>query len=394
MEPLKDTRSYRISSIDFLRGLVIVIMAIDHVRDFFMAGGIQDPMAQPDVPLGLYLTRWVTHFCAPVFVLLAGTSAGLMTKRKTSKELGIFLFKRGVWLIFVEIFIINSIVTFWASDVLGIPGIGIGMQVIWAIGGSMVVLSVAQLMGRKLVLILGILILTLSYLLNFIWPPFGIDVPFWVGLYTQSATQVGPFTFIYVYPLLPWIGVMFLGFGSSSIFNLTPSERKSTLIKTGTIMLIAMLVLRLFDIYGEPNHWQWHVLGLKATILDFMNLTKYPPSLLFIMATLGPMAILCAYAENFKGWINDTMVMFGRVPFFFYVAHFALIHALSILYGMTQGYEANQFFTIFMNYPEGYGTGLGGVYLVWILVLIILYPACRWMAQIKRNRKDWWLSYV
>lgn len=175
---LKDTRSYRISSIDFLRGLVIVIMAIDHVRDFFYAGGIQDPMAQPDISLGIYLTRWITHFCAPVFVLLAGTSAGLMSARKSPKELGGFLLKRGMWLIFVEIFIISTLLVSWASDVRGVPGIAVALQVIWAIGASMVVLSLAQFLGKKTVLILGIVILTTNYLLSFVWPPFKLMAHF------------------------------------------------------------------------------------------------------------------------------------------------------------------------------------------------------------------------
>lgn len=187
---------------------------------------------------------------------------------------------------------------------------------------------------------------------------------------------------------------MFLGYGSSYIFQKTASERKPFLIKTGIIMIVSFFILRFLDVYGETNNWQWQELGLRATILDCMNVTKYPPSLLFLLATLGPMAILCAYAESFRGWINDTFVMFGRVPFFFYVLHFALIHFLSIIYGVIQGFEAKQFLTGFMKYPEGYGTNLFGVYLVWVLVLIILYPACKWMEKIKKTRRDWWLSYL
>lgn len=351
-------------------------------------------MTQPDVPLGLYVTRWVTHFCAPVFVLLAGTSAGLMSVRKSATELGGFLFKRGIWLIFVEVFVMNTIVTVWSENILGIPGMGVALQVIWAIGASMVVLALFQFLGKKIVLLLGIVILTTSYFLSFIWPPAGIDVPFWVGMYAQSATQVGPFTIIYVYPLLPWIGVMFLGYGSSDIFIKSPSERKTFLLITGATMILSFFVLRFLDGYGEPNHWQWQALGLRATIMDFMNVSKYPPSLLFLLITLGPMAILCAFAENFKGWINDTFVLFGRVPFFFYVLHFALIHLLSIIFGVMQGFEVDQFITFFMLYPEGYGTNLLGVYAVWALVIVMLYPACRWMYKLKSTRKDWWLSYL
>jgi uncharacterized membrane protein len=187
---------------------------------------------------------------------------------------------------------------------------------------------------------------------------------------------------------------MLLGYGTSTVFSKPEAERKAYLIKAGLMMIGGFVVLRFADVYGDPNPWESQALGWRATILDFMNLTKYPPSLLFALATLGPMAILGGYAENFKGWLHDTLVMFGRVPFFFYVLHFALIHVLSIFYGMYQGFDASQFFTIFFHYPEGYGTNLKGVYVVWLLVLVILYPLCKLMAKVKRERKDWWLSYL
>jgi uncharacterized membrane protein len=180
--PVADKRSYRLTSIDFLRGLVIVIMAIDHVRDFFLTGGVQDPMAQPDVSLALYLTRWVTHFCAPVFVFLAGTSVGLMSSRKSKGELGSFLLKRGLWLIFVEIFIINSIVTFLSPGIFGLPGLVVVLQVIWAIGASMVLLAGAQFLGVRKCLVLGLALLVGHQLLDNVWPAGGGIAAFWVGL--------------------------------------------------------------------------------------------------------------------------------------------------------------------------------------------------------------------
>ncbi len=389
-----NTRGYRLTSIDFLRGLVIVIMAIDHVRDFFLTGGIADPMAQPDVPIFLYLTRWVTHFCAPVFVFLAGTSIGLMSARKSKSELGSFLLKRGLWLIFVEVAIINFIVTFADLHFLGLPGYSVVLQVIWAIGASMVLLAGFQYLGPKTGLILGVIIIVCHQLLDMVWPIIDGIGPAWVALYRQSVFVVGAIAFRSLYPLIPWVGVMLLGFGSSHIFTKPEKERRVYLIKTGLIMVGSFILLRSIDYYGEPNHWYSQPFGIRSTILDFMNLTKYPPSLLFIMATLGPMAILCAYADKWKGWVKDTLVMFGRVPFFFYVLHFALIHFLSLLFGVSQGFEAKQFLTFFGKYPEGYGTGLGGVYLVWGIVLVIMYPLCLWMAKIKKNRKDWWLSYL
>ncbi len=394
----RDARSYRLSNIDMLRGLVIVIMAIDHVRDFFMVGGVQDPMSQPDIDAGLYITRWITHFCAPVFVFLAGTSVGLMAERKSQNEIAAFLVKRGLWLIFVEVAIISTAISFAP---FGEPQIGgltmVVLQVIWVLGLGMIVLAGAQYMGPTACLIIATIILLGHNALDPIWPLgsiMGGSDPFWQSMHSQGSTVVGPFLVITVYPLIPWIGVMLLGFGTAFIFKKEPVERDSFLIKTGLLFIFAFIVIRGLDIYGDPNSWATQAQGPLATLYDFMNVSKYPPSLLFILATLGPMAIVCAYADRLHGWFKDTLVMFGRVPFAFYVAHFFLIHVLSIFYGMAQGFEAKQFLHFFFFYPEGYGTGLVGVYLVWILVLAILYPFCKWMSELKRKRKDWWLSYL
>jgi uncharacterized membrane protein len=394
----KDARSYRLTSIDFVRGLVIVIMAIDHVRDFFLAGNVQDPMNQPDVSAELYLTRWITHFCAPAFVFLAGTSAGLMSARKSPSELGAFLVKRGLWLIFVEFAIISTSVTFAP---LGIAELGgatlIVLQVIWAIGAGMVLLGAAQFLGARPCLYLGALILLGYNSLDTLWPEpdtLGGDSPLIALLFYQGSWLVGPFFILELYPLLAWFAVMLLGFGSSFIFAKEPAVRNTLLIRTGIAFVIAFLLLRASGLYGDANPWEVQASGLPATVFDFMNVTKYPPSLLFLLATLGPMAIVCGLADRMGGWLKDALVMFGRVPFAFYVAHFILIHLLAIGLGVLQGFQASEFMTLFLFFPEGYGVSLAGVYLVWLLVLAILYPLCRWMADIKSRRKDWWLSYL
>jgi uncharacterized membrane protein len=394
----KDARSYRLTSIDFVRGLVIVIMAIDHVRDFFLAGNVQDPMNQPDVSAELYLTRWITHFCAPAFVFLAGTSAGLMSARKSPSELGAFLVKRGLWLIFVEFAIISTSVTFAP---LGIAELGgatlIVLQVIWAIGAGMVLLGAAQFLGARPCLYLGALILLGYNSLDTLWPEpdtLGGDSPLIALLFYQGSWLVGPFFILELYPLLAWFAVMLLGFGSSFIFAKETAVRNTLLIRTGIAFVIAFLLLRASGLYGDANPWEVQASGLPATVFDFMNVTKYPPSLLFLLATLGPMAIVCGLADRMGGWLKDALVMFGRVPFAFYVAHFILIHLLAIGLGVLQGFQASEFMTLFLFFPEGYGVSLAGVYLVWLLVLAILYPLCRWMADIKSRRKDWWLSYL
>ena len=395
----QDARSYRLSNIDMLRGLVIVIMAIDHVRDFFMLAGVQDPMAQPDIPTSVYLTRWVTHFCAPVFVFLAGTSAGLMAARKSRHELAAFLCKRGVWLIFVEVFIISTAWTFSPFD--GVPELGgstlVILQVIWAIGASMIVLAGCQYLGTRICLIIGVAIVFGHNCLDGIWPAgqlLGGTDPFWYSLHSWSSTVIGPVFVATAYPLLPWIGVMLLGYATAFIFEKPATERDLVLLKAGIAMIVAFAVIRATGLYGDPNPWQLQEAGALATSFDFMNLSKYPPSLLFLLATLGPMAIVCAYADKMNGWLKDALVMFGRVPFVFYVAHWYLIRLLSFALAKYQGYETQEMMVFFFFFPQGYGVSLGWVYVIWLLVLAILYPFCKWMAEVKSRRKDWWLSYL
>ena len=382
-----------------VRGLVIVIMAIDHVRDFFMVGGAQDPTANPDVTLGLFLTRWITHFCAPVFVLLAGTSAGLMAGRKSHAELARFLFTRGVWLILVECVIVSTSASFAPG---GIPEVGGAvvtvMQVIWAIGASMLVLSAAQWGGRSVCLLIGVTILLTHNLLDSGWPatagPLDEQWPLWVAAHAQMAKRAGPLLFVFIYPVLPWIGVMLAGFGSSGVFELPPDRRNRVLIGTGLGLTAAFVLFRALDMYGDPNRWQLQPGSSVATAIDFLNTTKYPPSIEFLLMTIGPAAVLCGLADRFRGRLKEALIVFGRVPFAFYVAHVILIHSLSVLLGVAQGFDVRQMFTLFLFYPPNYGVPLAGVYVVWLLVIALMYPFCRWVAGVKTRRRDWWLSYV
>jgi uncharacterized membrane protein len=391
-------RAYRLDAIDMVRGLVIVIMAIDHVRDFFLAGTKQDPMTDPNITLGLYLTRWITHFCAPVFVLLAGVSAGLMTGRKSPNEIARFLFTRGLWLIFVEIFVIATEATFSPG---GIPQLGglraVSMQVIWAIGASMIVLSVLQRLGRRVCLMLGAAIVVGHNLLDLVWPASHLgdtQWPVWIALHSQMTVQAGPFLLRFVYPLIPWIGVMLLGFGISGVFERSAGRRDRALRMAGLAIIAAFVLIRAAGIYGDPNPWEAQPAGITATLMDFLNTTKYPPSLDYLLMTLGPAAVLCSFAEGMGGPVKKILVMFGRVPFTFYVAHFLLIHLLSVGLGLMQGFSLGQMMTHYAFYPAGYGIGLPAIYLVWMLVVVLLFPLCRWMADMKARRRDWWLSYL
>jgi uncharacterized membrane protein len=393
-----DQRSYRLTAIDMLRGLVIVVMAIDHVRDFLLAGALQDPMADPNVTVSLFATRWITHFCAPVFVLLAGVSAGLMMARRNPADLARLLFTRGLWLIFVEWFVISTLSTFAPGGIAEVGGqILVTMQVIWAIGVSMIALSGAQLLGRRACFAIGLAIVAAHNLLDPVWPRTQLldqMWPAWVALHAQMSLSVGPFLFVFVYPVVPWIGVMLLGCGVSGVFERPPAQRNATLLTAGVAMTVAFIALRAIDVYGDPNPWQLQARGVVATVMDFLNTTKYPPSLDFLLMTLGPSAVVCALADRIENPLKNGLVTFGRVPFAFYVAHVALIHTLSVLLGLAQGFDLSQMMTIFLFYPGGYGVSLAGVYVAWALVIAILYPLCRWMVAVKARRRDWWLSYL
>ncbi len=392
-----DQRAYRLTSIDMLRGLVIVIMALDHVREY-LGSSMHDPMHDPSVSPAWFATRWITHFCAPVFVFLAGTSAGMMAGRKTPPVLGEFLLKRGLWLIFIEVSVVS---TAWTFAPLGLdqePMSGrawIIMQVIWAIGASMVVLAGLQFLGSRACLLIGAAIVLGHNLLDPIWPRGdGLGWPFWVALHSTMLEVVGPFGFWFAYPLLPWIGVMLLGYGTAGTFQSPPAQRDSRLLKAGLALTVAFVALRALDVYGDPHGWHVQSQGMIATVMSFLSTTKYPPSLQFLLMTLGPAAVLCAFADRFHGRVKDALVMFGRVPFAFYVVHLYLIHALCVVLAVSQGFAANQVCTFFPFLPKGYGVALPGVYLGWLVVVAMLYPFCRWVAAVKARRKDWWLSYL
>jgi uncharacterized membrane protein len=396
--PVSDQRAYRMMSIDILRGLVIVVMALDHVRDYVMAGSMQDPISDPSTGPLLFATRWITHFCAPTFVFLAGTSAGLMARRKSPSDLARFLLLRGLWLVAIEVLVISTASSF---SPLGIAELGgrtyVGLQVIWAIGASMIVLAGAQYLGPRACLAIGCAIVFGHNLLDYVWPAAsstGVTGPPWVVLHARQLYNVGPFSIYFSYPLLPWIGVMLVGYASAGLFQGPSQRRNDRLKRIGIGLVIAFVLLRSLDIYGDPHPWHVNASSITATVMSFLATTKYPPSLLYLLMTLGPAAIFCAFAERLGSGVKDVLATYGRAPFAFYVAHLYLIHAMTILLGTAQGFAPEQFFTAYRFYPKGYGVTLAGVYLIWITVVVVLYPLCRWVTSMKARRTDWWLSYV
>jgi uncharacterized membrane protein len=396
--PALDRRAYRMSSLDLLRGLVIVVMALDHVRDSFMLGAIQDPTADPTVGPLLFATRWITHFCAPTFVFLAGTSAGLMSRRRSPAELASFLLTRGLWLIALEVLVISTATSFAPTGVDGFGGrTYIHLQVIWVIGASMVILAGAQFLGRRACLAIGAAIVLGHNLLDAIWPAAmtsASTAPLWAVLHSRQFYDVGPFAIYFNYSLLPWTGVMFLGYGAAGVFELPAQRRDHWLLRIGVSLVIAFILIRVLNVYGDPHPWKVDPSRAAASIMSFLATTKYPPSLLYLLMTLGPAAIACAFAERVYGPIRNALVTLGRAPLAFYIAHFYLIHVGAILVGIAQGFTAQQFLTPYRFFPKGYGVSLLGVYVIWMALVVILYPLCRWVAAVKARRQDWWLSYV
>jgi uncharacterized membrane protein len=320
-----------------------------------------------------------------------------MTGRKGPHALARFLVSRGVWLIVIEVCVLSNLATFAPR---GIPELGgsvlVAMQVLWAIGASMLALAGAQYLGRRVCLLAGMAILVSHNLLDPFWSANALfaERPLWVALHAQMSFHAGVFQLVFIYPVLPWIGVMLVGFGSSELFELPPARRNAILLRAGLALTAAFVTLRAVDVYGDPNPWQLQPGGATATAIDFLNTTKYPPSLHFLLMTLGPAAVMCALADRWSGIVKEALVTFGRVPFAFYVLHVLLIHVMAVLLGIAQGFDARQFFTIFFFFPKGYGVGLAAVYALWAVVVIVLYPFCRWVAAVKARRHDWWLSYV
>jgi uncharacterized membrane protein len=390
-------RKKRLSSIDLLRGSVMVIMALDHVRDYFHRSAfIFSPTDLAQSGIILFFTRWVTHFCAPVFVFLAGAAAYLYGMGKSKNELSRFLLKRGVWLLFVEFFICTLEWTFNPSY----PAFF--LQVIWAIGISMIALSGLIRLSPRIILGLAVLLIAGHNCLdNIHFPGSGPGPVGWAALHDPGDYAVGPFRILIRYSVLPWIGVMAAGYCLGPVF--TPEfdarARFRILRSLGTAAILLFIILRSGNFYGDPAHWSVQK-NLAFDILSFLNVTKYPPSLQYILVTLGPSLLFLAYAEKPLNAVSGKIAVFGRVPLFYYLAHLFLIHVFAVVGVWIAGHPASD---MILNDRvnrvaalKGYGFSLPVVYAVWIAVVLLLYPACRWFDKYKRKHspKKWWLTYL
>jgi uncharacterized membrane protein len=379
----------RLPGIDRMRGLVIVLMALDHVRDFFNVDALHfDPTDLARTYPALFLTRFVTHYCAPTFVLLAGVSAFLHGKKLDDRRaLARFLLTRGVWLILLDAIVVSPV---WELE-LG----PIHLATLWAIGVSMIALAGLVFLPPRTMLLIGALILLSHNLLDPLHAAmFGNWGPLWSILHEPGALPFGLPGGV-SYPVLPWIGIMALGYGLGPVFLEPATVRARQLTLLGLAFLALFLLLRGTNFYGDPSPWSTQRDSVM-TALSALNVTKYPPSLLYALVTLGPALLLLPAMERLGGAAGEVLATFGRVPLFIYLLHLYAAHAAAVALFLAEGFGFDQLrgFGAEAAPPEGLGLSLPGTYAAWILIMAALYPACRWFADVKRRRRDWWLSYL
>jgi uncharacterized membrane protein len=384
----------RLEAVDWLRGLVMVVMALDHARDFFSNAHF-DPTDLARTTPAYFLTRWVTHFCAPVFVFLAGAGAYLHGSRGMSRpRLARFLLSRGLWLVFLEVTVIHMAWSF------SLPVHGVMCQVIWAIGWSMVVLSLLVLLPTSAVTTIGIAIVAFHNTWDGIRPAeWGDLAGLWQVLHTGGVVPLGDhFGLFVMYPVLPWIGVMACGYGFGALLTCEPAVRRRQLLGLGLALTLVFVVLRAINRYGDPHPWSVQTRGPLFTLFSFVDCRKYPPSLLFLLLTLGPSIFALGLMDRRPGTtgaLGRILATFGRVPLFYYILHIALIHGAAVGVMVARYGRAGlaprwgQF-----PRPETSPYDLLIVYLVWLAALMILYFPCRWFAGVKQRHRAWWLSYL
>lgn len=376
------TSTPRIQSIDILRGIIMVIMALDHTRDFVAITSFQPEDISQTTP-AWFFTRWITHFCAPTFVFLAGMSAFLYGQKVSKAELRKFLITRGLWLIFIELTVVRFGITF---------GFGFWiLQVIWVIGWSMIILALFTYLPRTVMIAFTAIALLGHNLLDAVH----FDSIWWSLFHEQKFTPFGPVFLGIIYPLFPWPAIMMLGYLLGEIFLLQPGERKKKLVVIGAATIVFFILLRFINVYGDSNTWAPSDRGGVYTFLDFLNTSKYPPSLLFLAMTLGPSILVLSRIEKWRGKVAEFFLTFGRVPFFFYIIHFYLVHIMGIVInGLFYGIWKEFTFDDPRTWPAEYKPSLLMAYVCWAIVIVITYFLCSWFVGVKKRRSEWWLKYL
>jgi len=380
----------RIESVDVVRGIVLILMALDHVRDFLGKPGVSPTdLATTTVPL--FFTRWITHFCAPTFFLLMGTGAYLSLRRRSKRELSWFLFTRGLWLIFVEVVPLRCLGWQFNFDYHLTM-----LTVLWALGWAMIVLSALVYVPPSVVTALGVVMIGTHNLLDSVRSA----NPIWSILHAPNVVLATPQRTVFVaYVLIPWVGVTAAGYGLGQIYSWPAERRKVLLLRLGIALTAAFVVLRGINFYGDPNRWSVQK-SAAFTVVSLLNTTKYPPSLLFLLMTLGPAMLFLRAVDSSTPGILRPALTIGKVPMFYYVLHVPLIHLIAVVicyaryghvYWMFQSPDLSRFP---VTPPPGWGLSLPGLYLVWAVVVCLLYPLCRWFAGVKQRSSEPWLSYL
>lgn len=392
-EPPRATRQ-RIESVDVVRGIIMILMALDHVRDFFGSLAVNPTDLATTTP-GLFFTRWITHICAPVFFLLTGTGSYLALRRRSRSELSRFLLTRGLWLILLELVVVRFVMQFNVDYRVTV------ITVLWALGWSMIALSALVFLPTRAIVAFGIALIALHNLLDPIQASsLGALAPLWSILHAPGfVVQSQDHVVLVAYPLVPWIGVTAVGYGLGAIYRWDAERRRSFLVRLGVALTAAFIVLRAINVYGDPVPWTGQRSGL-FTLLSFLNTNKYPPSLLFLLMTLGPaMLLLRAVDARTPSWLRAAHII-GKVPLFYFIVHFFLIHVLAVIvcyfrYGAVHWmFESPNLGQFPITQPPGWPSSLPVVYMVWIGIVVAMYPLCRWYAGVKRRRTDPWLSYL
>lgn len=380
---------------DALRGAIMIIMALDHVRDFINRDAMffaPDDLAKTSAIF--FFTRWITHFCAPVFAFTAGMGAGfwLLRPGRTKPELSKFLITRGLWLIFLEM----TVMRFGYYFTMG-SKYPVLMLVFWSLGASMIVLAGLIYLPQRVLAVLSIAIICLHNLLDPIQAKqLGALAPLWIILHERGAVVVPGAVLVIGYPLLAWIAVMAAGFCFAPYFN------RRLALRIGVGCTVAFVLIRGLNIYGDPAPWSVQHPGL-FTVLSFLNCRKYPPSLDFLLMTLGPALMFLAWLDGKKWSESNPMIVFGRVPLFYFVVHFYLIHlTMNVMAWARYGNSALANFFVpppvlggpAALFPPDFGWPLWVAYLVWISLVVALYPVCRWWGKVKATQRYWWLSYL
>jgi uncharacterized membrane protein len=381
----------RITSIDVARGLVMIIMALDHIRDFIHVDSLsQNPTNLATTSPALFFTRWITHICAPTFMFLSGVSAFLTLQRTGLPEARKFLLSRGFWLILLELTIVNFGV--WWDVHFNV----FMFNVIAAFGTGFIVLGLLIKLPAKAIGIIGLLILTTHNLAPLI--PFAetsILTKVLMPFFAPGAIPLGQGrVFLLAYPPIPWLGILFVGFATGRLFLMDVLKRRSLFLSIGSVAILLFILIRFINIYGDLVPWS-HQKNSLFTALSFINVTKYPPSLDFCLLFLGILCLILAILENVENRFTRFAMVYGKVPLFYFLIHWYIIPVMFVMVFM-QGFTSSDllFGFNFGRPKEGSGLPLWGVYLVWIGTVLLLYPVCKWYGRYKATHNHWWLKYI